>query len=269
MFEFFVFFVIGLLVGSFLNVVIVRLKTLETILGRSFCRHCRKKIHWYDNIPLLSYVVLRGRCRECKEGISLQYPLVETGTAVLFGLCGVVFFVSGDPVSWIKTLLACVTVAVAVIVFVYDWKYMEIPMVSLWIGIIIALLAYVWIDWASTVTATRVLSLHLHSGMLAGFGAFLFFFLLAAVSQERWMGLGDAYIAFWMGLLLGWPSILAALIFAFSLGALVGILLMAFSGFRMKSKLPFGPFLVIGLISLLFINELFPDWYLFFLYGMR
>jgi len=266
--KFFIFFIAGLLVGSFLNVVIIRLKTLETILGRSFCRHCRRQIHWYDNIPLLSYVILRGRCRGCKENISLQYPFVELVTAVLFGCAGKVFFVQGDFVSWVYTLIVCITIAVAVIIFVYDLKYMEIPMVPMWLGIISTVLGFVWIDWANTFSATNVLALHVHSGIIAGFGSFLFFFLLAAVSQERWMGLGDAYIALWMGLLLGCSSIVPALTSAFFLGAFVGIILMLYSGFHMKSKLPFGPFLVTSLVLFLFVNVLFPDWQLVFLYGL-
>ena len=85
---FLIFFIFGLIIGSFLNVVVYRLKDAETILGRSFCRHCKHTIRWYDNIPLLSFLFLRARCRDCDEKISWQYPLLEAVTGILFAEIG-------------------------------------------------------------------------------------------------------------------------------------------------------------------------------------
>src|SRR3972149_5315706 len=95
------FFIFGLIIGSFLNVVVYRLRDAETLLGRSFCRHCKHQIRWYDNIPLLSFILLRGECRDCQNKISWQYPAVELMTGALFALIGFLFFVSGgDARMW-------------------------------------------------------------------------------------------------------------------------------------------------------------------------
>lgn len=251
-----IFFIFGLIIGSFLNVVIARMATLETILGRSFCRHCRKQIRWYDNVPLLSFVVLRGRCRDCKEKISWQYPAVELGTALLFALAGMVFFDIADMESWVRTIFVLGTISFGMVLFVYDLKHMEIPMVALWLGIVWAIGFLLLFDAYTVGTAPRlsgVLQMHLHSGVVAGFAAFAFFFFLAAVSKERWMGLGDAYVALWMGLTLGSSWIFPSLVLAFTVGAITGVALMVFSRrYSMKSRVPFAPFLVGSCVVMLF-----------------
>lgn len=264
MFHIVALFLLGLIIGSFLNVVIARMRTLETILGRSFCRHCRKKIRWYDNIPLLSFVVLGGKCRDCKDVISWQYPVVEFATASLFALFGAAFFFPGDPVSWMETAWILGVLAVSVVLFAYDLKYMEIPMTVLWFGILWTGIFLFWLDWAQVQSVVSVFALRLHSGFIAGLLAFFAFFLMASLSRERWMGLGDAYIAFFMGLVLGWPSIWSALLIAFTSGALVGVALMFVSDLKLKSKLPFAPFLLFGMTAVLFVDKVFPSWKDFF-----
>src|SRR3989344_8781021 len=94
-----VFFSSGLIVGSFLNVLVYRLKEAETLLGRSFCRHCKHQIRWYDNIPLISFVLLLGACRDCETKISWQYPALELLTGILFALAGLLFFFPGGMPS--------------------------------------------------------------------------------------------------------------------------------------------------------------------------
>jgi len=255
-----IFFVLGLLIGSFLNVVITRLKTFETILGRSFCRKCKTQIRWYDNIPLLSFIILRGRCRDCNEKISWQYPIIELATASLFALVGIFFFQASDPVSWIETVMILGVVSVSMVIFIYDLKYMEIPMIVLWMGVFWVVLLSVWIDWAIFSEARDIFALHLHEGIIAGFGAFLFFFLMATLSRETWMGLGDAYVALLMGLVLGWPAILFALVIAFSVGAIVGIIAIITASKTLKSKLPFAPFLLFGMLVFIFLEKVYPQW---------
>jgi prepilin signal peptidase PulO-like enzyme (type II secretory pathway) len=256
---FVIFFLFGLIIGSFLNVVIARLRTLESILGRSFCRHCRKKICWYDNIPLLSFVVLAGKCRHCRERISWQYPLVEFLTAILFGVAGMVFFSPFEPASWIETAFVMGVIAFAVVISAYDAKYKEIPMTVLWMGILWAGVFLLWLDAVSVSVQMRdVFDLGLHSGVSAALAGSFFFFLLSAVSRERWMGLGDAYVVFWIGLVLGWPDILVSLLSAFTVGAAWGVGMIVFGKSSLKSQVPFAPFLLGAMVLVLFLREWIP-----------
>lgn len=236
--------------------VIARLRTFESILGRSFCRHCRKKIRWYDNIPLLSYVILRARCRDCGERISWQYPLVEFSTAILWTVAGTIFFSPFDMVTWIETAFVLGIIGFAVVISVYDAKYKEIPMTILWMGIVWTGAFLLLQDAVSAPTKlVDVFTLSLHSGVLAAFVGSLFFFLLSAISRERWMGLGDAYVVFWMGLVLGWPDMLVALLGAFMIGAFWGIGMIVFGKSSLKSQMPFAPFLLGSMVGIVFLRE--------------
>lgn len=236
--------------------VIARLRTLESILGRSFCRHCRKKIRWYDNIPLLSYIMLRAKCRDCGERISWQYPLVECITAILWALAGAVFFSPSDMASWIETGFVLGVIGFAMVISVYDAKHKEIPMAILWMGIVWSLVFLMLRDVILAPTQlVSVFSLSLHSGMLAAFVGALFFFLLSAISRERWMGLGDAYVVFWIGLVLGWPDMLGALLGAFMFGAFWGIGMILLGKSSLKSQVPFAPFLLGSMMGMIFLRE--------------
>jgi prepilin signal peptidase PulO-like enzyme (type II secretory pathway) len=246
-----IFFILGLIVGSFLNVVVYRLNVAETILGRSKCPQCKKQIRWYDNVPLLSFVLLKARCRDCAEKISWQYPLVELLTGVLFAVVGSLFFSLQDSATWIPTAYFLVLLSALIIIAVYDALYLEIPGIVLWpaIGWVVAFLLFQ--DWGMAKIASP-LALATYSGLIAAFGAFLFFFALSAGSGERWMGEGDAYLAILLGLALGWPKILPAFLLSFTLGAAVGVLLIVFQKKNLKSQLPFAPFFVTGAILALF-----------------
>ena len=128
---FFLFFIFGLIVGSFLNVLVYRLKDAETLLGRSFCRHCKHQIRFYDNIPLISFILLWGSCRDCNEKISWQYPLLEGATAVFFALVGRYFFVLDDQSTWLVTVWLLGIVSLFLAIAAYDLRYMEIPVILL------------------------------------------------------------------------------------------------------------------------------------------
>lgn len=258
-----IFFVLGLLVGSFLNVVVYRLNVAENFtVGRSKCPHCQKTISWYDNIPLLSFILLKFRCRYCKEKISWQYPLVELFTAVLFALVGYFHFNLLDATTWATTIFYLGVMSFLVAIFVYDFLYMEIPGLVLWpaIGWVIAF--NLFFDWGKTALGGSVFNVATYSGTLAGFVAFLFFFLLVAVSKEKWMGMGDAYLVILLGLILGWPKILLALMLAFAIGALFGLILIALKQKKMSSQVPFAPFLILGTVISLFFCTNIADWYL-------
>lgn len=261
-----IFFIFGLIIGSFLNVVVYRLELAESILGRSRCPHCKSKIHWYDNIPLLSFILLQARCRDCKGKISWQYPLVEFMTGIVFLLTAKYFFVPYLALSWLETFFYLGVFSMLEVIFVYDCKLMEIPMIVLWAAIGWTLLGFLFLDWSNFNLVTSALSLKIFSGILGGSVAFLFFFILASVSKEKWMGLGDAYLGFLIGFLVGWPYVLLALMMAFTIGAFFGIIVILLKKKTMKSRIPFAPFLVIGALITIFFCRIFPQFGSFLFY---
>lgn len=254
----FIFFFFGLLIGSFLNVVLARLRTEETLLGRSYCRSCRKYIAWYDNIPLISFLILGGKCRHCQESISPRYFCVEIGTAILFTLVGWKFFESTSFVSWIETLLYLSVFSLAFVIALYDSKYFEIPMRLMWSMILIIILFFLFLDSMMFTSVSSVWDLRLYIGIVSGIVAFEFFWLLSFVSRERWMGYGDAYVAFALGLLLG-SGTFTAIVLAFVCGSLYGISQILFGRKHLSSQVPFAPFLFLGMALFLLFSDIFCD----------
>lgn len=257
-----IFFVLGLIVGSFLNVVIYRINIAESIVfGRSKCPKCKTKINWYDNIPVISFVLLRFRCRNCQEKISWQYPIVELSTALLFALSGYLFFVPGDLFSILILAYIFFVISVFVVIFVYDFLYMEIPGILIWLGIGVAILFNLASDWKLDNFSAGIFDVKTYSGILGATLAFIFFFSLAYGSKEKWMGMGDAYLAILLGLVLGGPQVLCALIIGFFLGAATGIVLILAGKKKMKSRLPLAPFLILGSLATLFFYDQIIRWY--------
>lgn len=234
----------GLIIGSFLNVVILRHRE-RPLTGRSACMACGEKLAWYDLIPLVSYVSLGGRCRGCKERISLQYPAVEAATAVLFALIADAYFHT-VPLLSLQALLIVPYLAIAALLIaitVYDLYHKIIP--NEW--------AYLF---AALALITSMLSLPYGASavwlLVAGPLAAAPLFFLWAISRGTWMGLGDPKLALGMGWLLGpWLGLMAVML-AFIIGAVVSLtVLIPVSALRhrhdritMKSEVPFGPFLV-------------------------
>jgi prepilin signal peptidase PulO-like enzyme (type II secretory pathway) len=253
-----IFFILGLIIGSFLNVVIYRLNVAESFLGRSHCPHCKNKIRWYDNIPLFSFILLRMKCRDCEKRISWQYPLVEFFTGVIFTLVGACFFSSLDMQSWIPTFYYLALFSMLMIVFVYDWKFMEIPMIVFWIALGFTVLYYLFSDWINFIPELGLFNLSIFSGLIGGLIAFLFFFILVSVSREKWMGMGDAYLAFLAGFVVGYPEIISTLVLAFFIGSVCSIILLAMKKKTMKSQVPFAPFLVSAIILMILLPKIFP-----------
>jgi prepilin signal peptidase PulO-like enzyme (type II secretory pathway) len=263
-----IFFIVGLIVGSFLNVLVARLKTAEDIFfDRSHCPQCKKQIRWYDNVPLLSFVLLGARCRDCKEKISWQYPLVELFTGLIFALVGFQFFRAGSPETWFPTFYYLVMASFLMVILAYDWLYMEIPGAVLWTGVALAAAANLVFDWlqiggeGGLGGVGLLLGSQTYSGVLAAILAFTFFFLMVIYSRERWMGMGDAYLAIFLGLILGWSKILLALFLAFAIGAIYGIIAIALKKKRLKSQVPFAPFLVLGTLITIFFYAAITGWY--------
>ncbi len=276
-----IFLILGLIVGSFLNVLVYRLQTTEKLFwDRSHCPHCKHIIRWYDNIPVVSFLLLHGRCRDCQKRISWQYPLVEITTGIVFALIGLVFFKGNTLLSWLSVSYYFFIASSLIVILVYDWLYMEIPSIVLWVAVALAVAYNLYIDWLmiygnnfgfltpviAKVERPALLQMHTYSGVLAAFLAFLFFFFLATKSKEKWMGMGDAYLVILLGLFLGWPQILLALFLAFFLGSVYGIIMLILGQKKMKSQVPFAPFLILGtFVTLLFYAPII-NWYLSFYY---
>lgn len=258
----FTFFILGLIIGSFLNVLVYRLKDAETLLGRSFCRHCKHQIRWYDNVPLVSFVLLRGNCRDCEARISWQYPALEFLTGVVFALIGYYFF---DPFvfsSFIETLWLLGIVSCLLVIGAYDVRHMEIPFSMLIASIVLTLLFLVSSFFLS---GEAFFSSQLWYGLLGGAVVCGFFFLLVWMSHETWMGWGDVWLGFVAGSIVGLPLVLPMLTLSFGLGAIVGLLSIAYKKKGLKSQIPFAPFLVAGVILILFVPKAFPFLPQFFL----
>ena len=259
---FVIFFIIGLIVGSFLNVVVYRLNMAESFMvGRSKCPRCKKPIAWYDNIPLLSFILLKSQCRQCQEKISWQYPVVEFFTGVVFAAVGAFYFKISDPATWVTAFYYLGIMSFLIIIFVYDFRYLEIPGLVLWPAVAWAIAFNLYFDLQKANIGNAALGSSLFSGVLAGFLAFIFFFLLSALSKEQWMGMGDAYLSIFLGLVLGWPQILLGLMLAFALGASVGLILVLLEKKKMKSPMPFAPFLAVGALLSLFFYPAITGWY--------
>jgi prepilin signal peptidase PulO-like enzyme (type II secretory pathway) len=253
-----IFFIFGLIIGSFLNAVIYRTYIAENLFGRSFCPHCKKQIRWYDNIPLLSFVFLRGECRDCKKKISWQYPLLELSMGIAFALIGNYFFFLFEPLSWLQTGFYLAVFSLLAVIFVYDFLYMEIPMIIFWITLGVSIAYLLIFDWLNFNSFMGIFSLQIFSGMLAGAIAFTLFFILVSVSKEKWMGMGDAYLAFLAGLIVGWPFVIFSLVLAFGIGAIFGLVLISTKKKTMKSQIPFAPFLILGIFITLILPQIFP-----------
>jgi leader peptidase (prepilin peptidase) / N-methyltransferase len=231
---------LGLLVGSFLNVVIHRLPRGESLLHpRSRCVGCETQIAAYDNVPVASWLALRGRCRHCGARISARYPLIEALTATVFALVAAVTGI--DAELWLKLPFAALMIAVAAI----DLEHRIVPNKLLTPSAV----------WA--VAAWAVLDLDfLPEALAGGVGAFAFL-LIAALAYPAGMGMGDVKLAGVMGLYLG-LSVVPALLVAFLAGSIVGIAIVVWQGRdARKTGLPFAPFLAFGgLVGVLAGSEL-------------
>jgi prepilin signal peptidase PulO-like enzyme (type II secretory pathway) len=271
-FLFFVF-LFGLIFGSFLNALLYRLeKEKDFVWERSCCPKCGKLISWYNNIPLLSFVFLGGKCRDCKKPISWRYPLGEFLTAVLGGVALMAFWpVIGlgleDISLWIVFFGFYILSVCAVLlgVFLYDLKHYLIPDELLIWGGVVAFLFNIFSDFKFYDFSNLGLSFFTRSltgsGILAALIAGGFFFGLVYFSREKWMGWGDVKLGLLMGVLLGFPRILAALFLAYLVGAVVSVFLVVLKKKKFKSEVPFGPFLCAATFVVWLWGEEIISWY--------
>lgn len=256
-----IIFAVGLLIGSFLNVVILRLNTgRSAVTGRSACARCDRALTWYELIPVASFVGLRGTCRTCKTRISFQYPIVELLTAIIFVALysQILIPLLYSSIAWLSFIFAAVIACVLIVILVYDIRHQIIPDIAVYTFIILALISIFY--RAFTVPGFEVLSA-LFGGAVVG----LIFFVLWYFSKGRAMGFGDVKLGLGMGWLLGLWSGLTAVVVSFWIGGIVGLCMIALSSrYTMKTRVPFAPFMIaaIGVVVLwgVHFSSLFPLW---------
>ncbi len=253
------FALFGLVIGSVLNVVVLRLEADKTLDGRSKCPSCGALIYWYDNIPVLSFFLLGRRCRACRFPISWQYPAVELVTGVLFVLFGMLSFGAGTHADIAHVLWLLSLVSLLVVVAVYDARNMEIPLVLLLVGVVGAMLYALIATGLSSVGWLDQLAPWRE--MLWG-GAFTaaIFYALVYFSKETWMGMGDVWLAGIAGAAVGLSALLLLLTISFFVGAVVGSSLLFLGRRGMKSQIPFAPFLAVGTLATILLQLIHPWW---------
>lgn len=226
-------FVLGLCVGSFINMLVYRTavkyglhKVKKGFLKeRSVCDFCGKQLHWYENIPICSWILLGGRTKCCHKKLPILYPIVELATGIIFGLS-----LMRSPMmiyDW-RAWVGLILLTLMIFSTVFDIKYMILP------------------DFSTVLMIMLAIFLSGFSGVLAAIGASGFLLLLHLVTKGKGMGFGDVKLALFMGLLLGIKEVIVAFYFAFIVGAIVGVGLMIVNKVGRKSPVPFGPFLLLG-----------------------
>ncbi|MFH1289290.1 MAG: prepilin peptidase [Patescibacteria group bacterium] len=246
-------FLAGLCVGSFVNVLVYRLNNdLSPLRGRSVCPSCKKKISWYDNIPIISFIFLKGRCRKCKSSISWRYPLIELTSALVF----VLIFVLND-----FSLFYFLITPLFLAIFFSDLEYQTIPNSLLVVGLIMVFLKWISDYFFGFTDMGFSYWLSLLPNLFSALGGFLFFLSLHALTRGKGMGMGDVKLVFLLGLILGPRGILVCLFLAFLTGALVGVILMISRKKKFKERIAFGPFLILAFFISLFFSEEICKWY--------
>lgn len=244
--------VLGLIAGSFTNSVIFRMNDLMSIVRhRSHCPHCKKNIEWYDLIPLFSFVVLAGKCRKCAKKISFQYPIVELGMAILYILIYINFGITVYSVFLMILSIALLSI------FVYDLKNMIIPDIM----IVFSLILWVVIWILSLISNSFGLPSNFVNLIIGGFVSGIFIAIIVLITQGKGMGIGDIKLAFLLGFMIGYPNTIVMLFLAFIIGAMIGLFLLLTKIKKLKSEIPFAPFLIIGFYLSLFYADKIINWY--------
>jgi leader peptidase (prepilin peptidase) / N-methyltransferase len=255
-------FVFGAIIGSFLNVVIYRLHTGRSVNGRSHCMTCGETLRWYELFPIVSYIVLRARCRTCSAYIPYRYLIVELLTGATFLL---LYTLLGSDITLF--LLHTVLASVLIVITVYDIRHTIIPDE---LTLVVGFVALIMLGYSSYqgVDISR-----LGYDILGGVTAGAFFYALWYFSKGRWIGLGDAKLALPLGIIAGVGSVLSMVVLSFWIGAGISLLLLGMTWLlkkgktvlhflpgelTMKSEVPFAPFLILGfLLAHLFHADIF------------
>jgi leader peptidase (prepilin peptidase) / N-methyltransferase len=243
--------VLGACVGSFLNVCIYRLPRRESLAWPgSHCTSCTRSLAWYENIPIVSWVVLRGRCRTCRAPISWMYPIVEVTTALVFVIGYLLYGLT--PLAAVRVLFGCALI----VLFVTDLQHKILPNVITVPGIVIGFACSLFVPpgWRDSLI-----------GIVAGGG--VLFALAEAyyrVRGQEGLGMGDVKLLGMIGAFLGWKLVLLTLVLASFAGSLAGGVMIASGRGSMKYALPFGTFLAVGALVAAIWGMPIVDWYLGF-----
>lgn len=244
-----VFFILGAIFGSFGNVVIYRLPKEESVVKpRSYCYNCKKTIKWYDNIPILSWFILHGRCRNCGAKFSFRYPLVEIIMASLFALS---YHYVGFSWSLLEYLIFIFGLVVCTFI---DFDHMILPDEFTLSGIVIGLIGAALNPHREFMDA--LLGVLMGGGFLWGM-AYVYYLL----TKNEGMGGGDIKLLAWIGALLGWKAIPFVIMSSAIVGSVVGIVMSRKQKAGLKTVIPFGPYLALGAIFYLFGGETIALWY--------
>ena len=259
MFEFFVVCFLGLIFGSFANVCIYRMpRNMSVIKPNSHCTSCNAFIKWYDNIPILSYIFLKGKCRKCKSKISIKYPLVEFS-------CGVLFVSMYYLYGFVFMLIPfCLLVFSLLVTTIIDFEFKIIPdEISFMLMIVGFATSFFNLNLGETV-GQRVL--HSFLGFLVGGGSL---FVIAVIGKlifkKDAMGGGDIKVMAGIGTFIGWDKALFAIFVASLFGSIVGIILIIYKKIERKQEIPFGPYLAVSSFLTLFLSPQMIINYLFML----
>ncbi len=285
-FTFFVIFALGAIIGSFLNVVILRSGTGIGFLRGSFCFTCRAALRFYELVPIFSFVAQKGRCRSCRAKIHFQYPLVETLTGVLFvgvwlremggaTLLDVVLRIGAYENILPRLAVLWAIASVLLIIAAYDIRHKIIKDTFVYVFIALAFahafsnLGFGNWDLFGIWNLEFGIWEYLLDHLIAGLTFFLIFTAVWFLSRGKWMGFGDAKLAAGIGVLLGFSLGAAALVLSFWTGAAISVLLLAAKHLKklsprlktltIKSEIPFAPFLVAGTLAVYFWNIRFFD----------
>jgi leader peptidase (prepilin peptidase)/N-methyltransferase len=243
---------LGLAVGSFLNVCIHRLPRGESLVyPPSRCPRCGRALRWHDNIPVLSWIWLGGRCGQCQAPISVQYPIVEVVTAAL--IVGIVMLTPPGPLLASRLVFACALV----VLFAVDLEHHLLPNAITLPGIIVG---WLFSFFAPPGWQASLMGILLGAGLLYGTAAAYYL-----VRREEGLGMGDVKMLAMVGAFLGWKAVLLTLVLASFSGALVGIAMIATSRGGMRYALPFGTFLAVGAVVAMLAGDQILAWYLGFL----
>ena len=238
----------GACVGSFLNVCIYRLPRGESLIWPgSRCTSCGRALSWYDNIPILSWVTLGGRCRSCRAPVAAMYPIVEAVTALIF--LAVYLMYGLTPLGGVRVLLACALI----VLFVTDLQHKILPNVLTLPGIVVGFVCILFLPpgWRDSLIGIAV-------------GGGLLFAMAEAyyrIRGQEGLGMGDVKLLAMIGAFLGWKLVLLTLILASFSGSLIGVALIASKRGDMKYALPFGTFLAIGAVVSAAWGSPIVDWY--------
>lgn len=257
-------FTFGVIVGSFLNVIGLRYNSgLSPVKGRSKCFNCDTTLKWYELIPVVSYLGLKGKCKTCKSSISIQYPLIEISTGIIFVLIALrqinlwpiyETLTHGLAYSIIYSIYYVIVFSILIVIAIYDFHHKIIPNKLVYSFIVLGLLRFFVFAYCKGFVLNRMDVLDLFSPIIL----FTPFALMWLLSSGKWMGFGDAKFAFGMGAFMGLVSGVSAVVLAFWIGAVWSLLIILRSkilkgnNVTMTTEVPFAPFLILATIVVFF-----------------